>query len=66
MMKDAPPQFTVSLFDLIEAMGSVLKRLADKAPRDIKLRDIPVADCIPRIMEAIERKDAGRIHLALR
>jgi len=49
----APPQFTVSLFDLIEAMGSVLKRLADKAPRDIQLRDIPVAHCIPRIMEAI-------------
>jgi segregation and condensation protein A len=49
----APPQFTVSLFDLIEAMGSVLKRLADKAPRDIKLRDIPVAQCIPRIMDAI-------------
>jgi segregation and condensation protein A len=50
---DTPPQFTVSLFDLIEAMGSVLKRLADKAPRDIKLRDIPVARCIPRIMDAI-------------
>ncbi len=51
---DAAPNFTVSLFDLIEAMGLVLKRLADKAPRDIQLRDIPVADCIPRIMRAIE------------
>jgi segregation and condensation protein A len=52
----APPQFTVSLFDLIEAMGAVLKRLADKAPRDIQLRDIPVAHCIPRIMEAIDAR----------
>jgi segregation and condensation protein A len=51
---NALPNFTVSLFDLIEAMGSVLKRLADKAPRDIKLRDIRVADCIPRIMQAVE------------
>ncbi len=51
--QSAPPNFTVSLFDLIEAMGAVLKRLADKAPRDIQLRDIPVAQCIPRIMEAI-------------
>ena len=50
---EMPPQFTVSLFDLIEAMGAVLKRLADKAPRDIKLRDIPVAHCIPRIMESL-------------
>lgn len=56
---DAPPRFTVSMFDLIEAMGAVMKRLADKAPRDIKLRDIPVADCIPRIIEAVETR--GRI-----
>ncbi len=47
-------RFTVSLFDLIEAMGGVLKRLADNAPRDIKLRDIPIAQCIPRIMLAVE------------
>ncbi len=64
--QSAPPQFTVSLFDLIEAMGSVLKRLADKAPRDIQLRDIPVAQCIPRIMEAIDDADSRRVHLALR
>jgi segregation and condensation protein A len=51
--QSAPPRFTVSLFDLIEAMGAVLKRLADKAPREIQLRDIPLAQCIPRIMEAI-------------
>jgi segregation and condensation protein A len=54
-----PQRFTVSLFDLVEAMGAVLKRLADKAPRDIKLRDIPLAECVPRILGAIEA--AGRI-----
>ena len=48
------PRLTVSLFDLVEAMGAVLKRLADKAPRDIKLRDIPIAACIPRILSALE------------
>ncbi len=48
------PRLTVSLFDLVEAMGAVLKRLADKAPRDIRLRDIPVAACIPRIVGALE------------
>ncbi len=47
-------RLTVSLFDLVEAMGAVLKRLADKAPRDLKLRDIPVAACIPRILAAVE------------
>ncbi|HYA34290.1 MAG TPA: segregation/condensation protein A [Candidatus Binataceae bacterium] len=47
------PRFTVTLFDLVEAMGTVLKRLADKAPRDIQLRDIPIAHCVPRIMEAL-------------
>ncbi len=57
--EDVPPRFTVSIFDLIEAMGVVMKRLADKAPRDIRLRDIPVAHCIPRIIEAVERR--GRI-----
>jgi segregation and condensation protein A len=59
---DAPPQFTVSLFDLVEAMGTVLKRLADKAPRDIKLRDIPVAHCIPAIMNAVGTE--GRIEFS--
>lgn len=52
--RDEVPRLTVSLFDLIEAMGAVLKRLADKAPRDIRLRDIPVAACIPRILSALE------------
>ncbi len=46
----------VSLFDLVEALREVLKRLADKAPRELKLRDIPVAECIPRILESL----AGR------
>ena len=50
-------RLTVSLFDLVEAMGAVLKRVADQAPRAIVLRDIPVAQCIPRILRAL---DGGR------
>ncbi|HYB91835.1 MAG TPA: segregation/condensation protein A [Candidatus Binataceae bacterium] len=46
-------RFTASLFDLVEAMGAVLKRVADQAPRGIVLRDIPVAECIPRILAAL-------------
>jgi segregation and condensation protein A len=53
------PQFTATIFDLVEAMGAVLKRIADKTPRGIVLRDIPVAECIPRILSALE--GAGRI-----
>jgi len=49
------PRYTVTIFDLVEAMGAVLKRIADKIPRGIVLRDIPVAECIPRIMSALER-----------
>ena len=30
------PRLTVALFDLVEAMGAVLKRLADKTPRGIE------------------------------
>jgi segregation and condensation protein A len=45
--------YQVSIFDLVEAMAAVLKRLGDKAPRRIELRDIPVASCIPRIRDAI-------------
>src|SRR5260370_17641426 len=52
-------QYTVSIFDLVEAIGAVLKRVADKTPRAIELRDIPVAECIPRIMRALA--GAGRI-----
>ena len=49
------PGFSVSLFDLVEAMAAVLKRLTDSTQREITLRDIPVAECIPRIMTALER-----------
>jgi segregation and condensation protein A len=55
-------QYTVSIFDLVEAIGAVLKRVADKTPRKIELRDIPVAECIPRILRALE--GAGRIPFA--
>ena len=48
------PPHTVSIFDLVQAMAAVLKRLADRAPRSIQLRDIPVAQCIPRILAALE------------
>ena len=46
--------YTVSIFDLVQAMAAVLKRQADRAPRTITLRDIPVAQCIPRILAALE------------
>jgi segregation and condensation protein A len=52
------PGYSVSLFDLVEAMAVVLKRLSDSTPRSIELRDIPVAQCIPRIMAALERDGA--------
>ena len=55
-------QYTVSIFDLVEAIGAVLKRVADKTPRKIELRDIPVAECIPRILRALE--GTGRIPFA--
>ena len=48
------PPYIVSIFDLVQAMAAVLKRLADRAPRSIQLRDIPVAQCIPRILAALE------------
>jgi segregation and condensation protein A len=48
------PSYSVSIFDLVQAMAAVLKRLADRAPRSIDLRDIPVAQCIPRILAALE------------
>jgi len=48
----APP-YRVSLFDLVQAMAVVLKRLAEQTPRQIQLRDIPVAQCVPRILAAI-------------
>jgi segregation and condensation protein A len=53
------PRLNVSLFDLVEAMAAVLKRLTDTTPREIALRDIPVAECIPRIMAALEQGDGA-------
>jgi segregation and condensation protein A len=57
------PGLNVSLFDLVEAMAAVLKRLTDTTPRQITLRDIPVAECIPRIMAALEQ-GGGAIEFA--
>ena len=53
----------MSLFDLVEAMAAVLKRLTDTTPRQIALRDIPVAECIPRIMAALEQS-GGAVEFA--
>jgi segregation and condensation protein A len=50
---EASAPYAVSLFDLVGAMAAVLKRLGDRTPRRIELRDIPVAHCIPRILAAI-------------
>ena len=59
-------QYTVSIFDLVEAIGAVLKRVADKTPRAIELRDIPVAECIPRIMRALEGAGPDPVRRAVR
>ncbi len=40
----------------------MLKRVADKTPRKIELRDIPVAECIPRILHALD--GASRLEFA--
>ena len=55
-------KYSVTIFDLVEAMGAVLKRIGDRKPRGIELRDIPVAECIPRIMRALE--GTGRVEFA--
>jgi len=49
----------VSVFDLVQAMGAVLKRIGDRQPRDLELRDIPIAQCIPRLLNAI--RASGRV-----
>jgi segregation and condensation protein A len=51
---DETPPYSVSIFDLVQAMAGVLKRLGDRTPRHIELRDIPVAHCIPRIIAALD------------
>jgi segregation and condensation protein A len=55
--EQAAAPFTVSVFDLVQAMAAVLKRLADRTPRNIKVRDIPVAHCIPRVLAALGDDD---------
>ena len=49
----------VSVFDLVQAMAAVLKKLADAQPRDLELREIPIAQCIPRVLDAI--RQGGRV-----
>jgi segregation and condensation protein A len=59
--EDSTPRLprTASIFDLVHAMASVLRRLADRIPQTLTLRDIPVARCIPRVLAALE--DGARI-----
>jgi len=52
-VEEEGPPYTVSIFDLVQAMAAVLARLADKVPRQITLRDIPVAQCIPQILAVL-------------
>jgi segregation and condensation protein A len=51
---DQTPPYSVTIFDLVQSMAAVLKRLSDRTPRSIALRDIPVAQCIPRILAVLE------------
>ncbi|HJU27628.1 MAG TPA: segregation/condensation protein A [Candidatus Binataceae bacterium] len=57
--EEAAPPYNVTVFDLVQAMASVLKRLADRTPGRITLRDIPIAQCIPRVLAALE--DGARV-----
>jgi segregation and condensation protein A len=56
-MEEPEGPWEVSVFDLVEAMSAVLRRIADQAPRQIEPRDIPVAHCIPRVIEALARRE---------
>ncbi len=49
------PIYDVSIFDLVEALRAVLARLIEQTPRELNLRDIPVARCIPVILARLER-----------
>ncbi len=51
--EESAAPYRVSVFDLIEALRGVLKRVSDKTPREIKIRDIPVAECIPGILNML-------------
>jgi chromatin segregation and condensation protein Rec8/ScpA/Scc1 (kleisin family) len=42
---------------LVEALRGVLARLTEEAPRQLNLRDIPVAKCIPVIVARLEEID---------
>ncbi|MGH7880101.1 MAG: segregation and condensation protein A, partial [Candidatus Binataceae bacterium] len=59
---DGAAPYSVSIFDLVQAMAAVLKRLHDRTPGRIELRDIPVADCIPRVLAALT--DNTRVEFA--
>jgi segregation and condensation protein A len=48
------PIYDVSIFDLVEALRTVLARLIEESPRELNLRDIPVARCIPAIMARLD------------
>jgi len=54
---DGPVEYRASLFDLVEALREVLKRISGKTPRQIVLRDIPVAERIPVVLEAVSRAE---------
>lgn len=57
-LAEEPPSaatYQVSIFDLIEALRGVLRRLEQSGTRELKLRDIPVAQCIPAILALLER-----------
>lgn len=53
----AEAPWRVTIFDLVSAMATVLKRFVDRTPRRIELRDIPVAQCIPRVLAALGEAD---------
>ena len=53
------PIYDVSIFDLVEALRGVLARLIEETPRELNLRDIPVAKCIPVILARLD--DAERV-----
>ncbi len=60
---DGAVVYQASLFDLVEALRAVLKRLADNGQRELRLRDIPVAECIALVLEALA--DDGRVEFSV-
>ncbi len=51
-----PVSYEVSLFDLVEAIGRVLRRLDERRPRELTLGEIAVEQCIPRIVSALRER----------